>query len=125
MRRILNVHPANYHKDDEARERCWACSHPERLEYTEADAARARQLIADGFLSISNKYRRVERIRVPPFEVAITFSDAVPTWLREKLRVWYRMGVEGGWTRQHLGEVLELSPGEFRAFKILGGGIGF
>lgn len=115
-------HPEGYHKSEEARERCWGCSHPEMLEISAEDEAFARDLIAKGYKSTSNKYCSVARVWVPPFEEAIKFHDEVPEWLRGWMRRAYEQWVDYGMRceREQV-EHLELTPTQFRAFKKLGG----
>lgn len=115
------MHPEGYHKDEDAKERCWGCSHPEKLEVTSADRERAKQLVAEGWLQISRKFCTVARLVVPAFEDAVYFGADVPEWLREHVKSayvqWSRFGAA-----DH-GQRIVLTPGEFRAFKELGGGI--
>lgn len=116
------MHPPNFHKDEEARQRCYGCSHPEMLESSPEDIERAKALIADGYRSTSNKYQMVARALVPRAEQAITFAADVPEWLRKATldfyERWTEWGMRGNYERI---EHLELPLGVFRAFKKLGG----
>jgi hypothetical protein len=117
------MHPPGFHKNPEAQARCWGCNNDPRLELTEADMERARKLIADGFVSTSNRYRTVSKVHTPPFDEAMTFAAGVPAWLREEIHRAYeeqtkRWGARGN---KEGVEHIELTSSEFRAFKLLGG----
>lgn len=120
-------HPPDFHKDDEARSRCYGCSHPELLEPTDDDVEYVKKLIAEGYHSCSNKGRHVgivltnEGNPLPPFERTITVSPEMPDWFVEKLRDWYENNRRnGGWVRMH-GQKLTLSAAQYIAFKRAGG----
>lgn len=93
------------------------------IEPTEEDLALARDLIAQGYLSTSNKFRTVSRLRAP-----LTGKDIVRPELHDTLagrtlierwdRAWSRAVL-----RSHDPDVehRELTIGQFRAFKQLGG----
>lgn len=112
------------HFDEEAaRERFWSPRlHPEKIVSSEADEARARSLIAEGYFSTSNKYRMVARVNVPPAAEAFTFAPGVPKWLREEVKSRYEDWVRWGMRVHREGvDHLQLTVGEFLAFKRLGG----
>ncbi len=118
-------HPPGFHKSEEARSLCWGCSHPERLAPKPGDEDLARKLIAEGWLSTSNKYSTVARSTVPPASEAIIFSADVPAWLRGEVLEAYvratRSGLRLGNGRDGV-EHMQLTVAQFRAFKRLGGG---
>jgi hypothetical protein len=117
-------HPHGFHKSEAARLRCYACSDPAKLVPSEEDLALVRQLIVEGYLSTSNKYRVVCKLNVPEFDQLFVFDgDDVPKWLRAELRDWYTRE-RGYWTRMHSdrhGERRTLTAAQFHAFKQLGG----
>lgn len=116
-------HEKGYHKTEEARLRCWGCNHPEKLQFTTADQERAKQLIADGWLSTSSKHRQISRAHLPRVEAAIVFASGVPAWLRSQMRRAYEIEIRSAlrMSREEI-EHAELTVGEFQAFKHLGGG---
>lgn len=116
------ANPANghVHRDEAAMRRCWGCSDPARLAYDEADVATAQVLVEDGWRSTSNKYKTVSRFRLPPFEEMFRPAASAPGWLIEDMRRAYK-GVEASELRGPRAERRDLSDGEFRAFKALGG----
>jgi len=118
------MHPDGYHKTELARQRCYGCSAPDKLTASEEDLALVRSLIAQGYLSTSNRYRTVCKLNLPAFEEIFIFTgDDVPAWFRTELRDWFRRE-RGGWTRVHSerhGDVKTLTVAQFNAFKRLGG----
>lgn len=112
------MHPNGYHKSEQAKSRCWSCSYPENLEPTEEHYAEARQLAADGWLSVSNKYRTVARMKIPSVKELLQ-SQFHGTWLEEEMRGLLQRE-ERFWVRMR-GEQRELSPQVFYAFKKIGG----
>ena len=108
------------HKTDEARQRCWSCSHPERLVPTSEEDALVRDLLAKGYLSVSRSSGTITTVVVPPFEEAIVFAADVPEWLRARLRDCYLREVRLGHRTNATTEV-HLSPAAFQLFKQLGG----
>lgn len=122
---LYNPKNGHRHKSAEAMERCWGCSHPDVLKSTDADEVRARQLLAAGYKQVSAKYRRLARLHVPPFE-SVTFAPDVPEWLRAEFhRHWdylTQFGYHQASRVSDHAETIELTVGEFRAFKKLGGG---
>jgi hypothetical protein len=116
------MHPPGFHRDAAAQARCWGCSDPSKLQPTEADLEKARKLIVKGWMSTSNKYRSVARVLVPPPMEAITFSADVPRWLQKHvLEAYVQWTAHGARCERDKVEHLELTVGEFRAFKVLGG----
>lgn len=119
------MHPDGFHHSEEAKARCWGCSHTENLDISAEDEAYAKQLIADGWLSTSNKYRTVARI-----EDGLTLEDCIRFTDKASLKV--RVALEDAWN-QHRRWLLrvhgpndnvaekELTVGQFRAFKKFGG----
>lgn len=93
------------------------------IELTDEDLVLARELIEQGYLSTSNKYRQVSRLRTP-----LTGKDIVRPELHDTLAG--RTLIER-WDRALSRDVLrghdpevehrELTIGQFRAFKQLGG----
>lgn len=119
---LYNPKNGHRHKSADAMARCWGCSDPGMLESSESDEARARQLLADGFRQVSAKYRRLARLHVPPFE-SVSFSPEVPEWLRAEMRRYWKCLTQSAYhTHQEHADVVELTPGEFRAFKKIAGG---
>lgn len=110
------MHPEGFHKSEEARERCYGCSHPEMLEFTSEDVAQAEQLLADGWIAVSNKYRHIAKVDLPPFEQAVWFSANTPSWVIDRMRVAYRYLLDDYGPRYH-GQTQTLTPGVYRAFK--------
>jgi len=117
-------HPPGYHKTELAKQRCFACSAPEKLVPSEEDLTLVRALIAQGYLSTSNKYRHVCKLNAPPFDQLFHFEgDDVPGWLRDELRDWYERS-RGHWTRMHgarHGDQRTLTVAQYAAFRQLGG----
>lgn len=112
------MHPNGYHKSEQAKERCWSCSHPQNLMPTEEDYKVARQLVAAGWLSVSNRYRHLARYAVPKAE-QILKPEYLGTHIEEDLREFLRRQASI-WTRMR-GEVIEVTPQVFYAFKKIGG----
>jgi hypothetical protein len=115
------MHADDYHKDADARARCWSCSHPEKLEPTEADRALAAELVAAGWRSTSNKYYSIKLVKVPAIDEVLVFTDAAPDWLRKELREEYARWSERFWHRTGGGAERTLTSTQFRAFKQAGG----
>lgn len=120
------MHPDGFHKDDEAKARCWGCSHPEKLVWSVEDEALAQRLIAEGWLSTSNRYCHIARACLPPAEVALTLATGLPEWLAEEMRreykKWTRRGLRVHGDREGSGiESMTLTPAQYRAFRHLGG----
>lgn len=117
------MHPEDYHHNDEARQRCWACSKPEELSFTDEDLAVARALISEGYRSTSNKYRMVARTRLPSFESLVSVSPECPSDMKAALvRAWDNQlstmcRVDNSENTEHR----TLTTAKFRAFKKLGG----
>lgn len=112
------MHPNGYHKSERAKLACWSCSHPENLTPTEEHYEEARQLVKDGWLSVSNKYRTVARIKIPSITELLQ-PQFHGTWLEQELKELIRRQ-KGFWVRRR-GETKELSPQVFYAFKKIGG----
>lgn len=112
------MHPNGYHKSDVAKQRCWSCSHPENLMPTPEHMAEARRLVAEGWLSTSNRYRHLSRYKWPKLDEVIQ-----PQWkdtiLEQELRA-FMESHHSYMVRVH-GEHLEVSPQVFYAFKSIGG----
>lgn len=114
----MTPHPNGYHKSDQAKEACWACSHPEMFDPSPDDEAYVRTLIAEGYRSVSNKYRTVSKYDWPKLDDVIQ-----PQWkgtiVESELQAyfkrhhWYMVRVYG--------TPLELTPQQFYAFKKAGG----
>lgn len=115
------MHADGFHKNEETKARCWGCSHPEMFASTVDDETFARKLVEDGFYQTSNKYRGVARMLVPKFEDALTVYPEVPEWLHQELKRWRERGIRGGFpgASRESEEHLELTPGQFFAFKRL------
>ena len=120
------MHPPGFHKDEDAKERCYGCSHPEMLEVSPEDEALAKQLVAEGWFSTSNKYRHIARANLPPVDKAMTFSEFVPVWLRKEVEraydSWTKWGLRVHSSYPDSGiESRELTTAQFKAFKKAGG----
>lgn len=91
----------------------WECAEP-----TAEEVAEARRLYEDGWVAISNKYRHVGRVSLPPFTDVVR-SARLPAWASDALRQCYdRISGEDG-ARVH-GATRSLSPGTYKAFKSIG-----
>lgn len=110
------MHPDGYHKSEPARARCWGCSHPELLEWTEAELVEAQRLHAEGWIPTSNRYHGVSRVDLPPFQRAVRLSHALPAWAARALRDAYsELQSEAG--ARSRGEHQTIAPGVYRALK--------
>lgn len=111
-------HPPGYHKDEDAKERCWGCSHPELLEVSDADWVEAQRLIDEGWQQTSRKYRGVARVVLPPFEEAVKIAEGVPAWVLAEMKRSYEYLKSSMLSRQDLPEVVHLTLpiGVFSAF---------
>ena len=110
---------AHVHKSDAAKARCWSCSHPEILAASPEDEAYARQLIHDGWVSTSARYRTVACVDLPPLERWLV--DEVPAHVWAVLQAAYAAALARQWPRTHPTKEKTLTPAQFAAFKRLGG----
>lgn len=114
-------HPPGYHKSEEARARCWGCSHPEKLEVTKADEAEALELYRAGFRPVSNKSCMVARANLPSFDNAVNTLE-MPRWFADRLRYMYENAIDLARVSDNPEiEKRVLKLGVYRAIKRLGG----
>lgn len=122
---MTQPHPEGYHRDEAARQRCWACSGSGKLDISENDWGHAQLLIVQGWKSTSNKYRHIARSVNLAFDAYVTLAPNTPKTLQTALRdAWrrandYRLRVHNA--DDPTVETLTLTVGQFRAFKALGG----
>mgnify|MGYP001545770173 CR=1 FL=1 len=112
------------HKSPGAKNRCWACSHPDRVAIKPTDMEFAKRLIAEDWRQVSAKGRIVARSKLPGFSDMVTLSASAPPWLVEKLSEFYDRQVLGSLLRTGNGDEVEwmtLTEPQFRAFKRLDG----
>ena len=88
---------------------------------TEDDMALGRQLVAEGYKSISRKYRLVVQVNAPAFEdVASSFPEWLTPLMRASydsaIRQLYRVGIDGAPRNE-----IALTKEQYAAFRSVGG----
>ena len=88
---------------------------------TEDDMALGRQLVAEGYKSVSRKYRLVVKVNAPAFE---DVASSFPEWLtplmqanyESAIRQLYRVGIDGAPRNE-----IALTKEQYAAFRSVGG----